>query len=94
MDVSGEKQLRETLLRIEDYLPGWAEFVEAEYRVNSEFQALCDDFLVCARAKDKWERDESPIASERRREYAEWLQELLLEVKDWLQHSANTSKVV
>ena len=83
MDATGEKQLRETLLRIQNYLPGWAEFVEAEYRVNSEFQALCEDFLACARAKEKWELDESPIATERRREYAEWLGELLQDIQNW-----------
>ena len=87
MDAAGEKQLRETLARIESFLPGWAAFVEAEYRVNSEFQALCEDFLVCARAKEKWEQDASPIAPERRREYAEWLEDLLQDIQEW-QHPA------
>ena len=94
MVVTREEKLRQTLVCIENHLPGWAEFVEAEYRLDSDFQALCDDVLMCALAKEKWDRDESQIAPERRREYAEWLEELLLEVKDWLQHSSNSSKVV
>ena len=83
MDTTGEKQLKEILAHIERHLPGWAEFVEAEYRLDSDFQALCDDVLVCALAKDKWEQSEAPIAPERRREYAEWLGELLQDIQSW-----------
>lgn len=88
MTATREEKLKETLVRIENYLPGWAEFVEAEYRIDSEFQALCDDFLVCALAREKWERSEAPIAPERRREYAEWLEELLQDIQGW-QNSAS-----
>ena len=92
MDTTGEKQLKEILSRIEKHLPGWMGFIEAEYLVNSDFQALCADYLVCALAKEKWEQSEAPVAAERRREYAEWLEELLQEIKDWLEESTAASE--
>lgn len=92
MDTTGEKQLKEILSRIEKHLPGWMGFIEAEYLVNSDFQALCADYLVCALAKEKWAQSEAPVAAERRREYAEWHEELLQDIKDWLQTSNNPSK--
>lgn len=91
MDMTGEKQLEEILLRIENHLPGWTGFIEAEYLVNSDFQALCADYLVCALAKENWEQSEAPVAASRRREYAEWHDELLQDIKDWLQMSNNPS---
>jgi hypothetical protein len=80
------------LLRLERQFPNWAEAIEREYRDSKDFRALCNDFQVCAVAKEKWEESEAPIAPERRREYAEWLEELLVEIKDWLQQSATASK--
>lgn len=88
MDATRENQHRQTVNRIKRCFPDWADFIESEYRANTEFQALCDDFQTCALAKEKWEQSEEPIAPVRRLEYAEWLEELLLEIKDWLEESA------
>lgn len=92
MDATTEKQRRETVTRIKHCLPGWAESIELEYQSNTGFQALCDDFQTCALTREKWEQSEEPIAPERRREYAEWLEELLQEIKDWLEESAAASE--
>ena len=91
MDATRVNQRRETLNRIKRRFPDCAEFIESEYRSNTGFQALCDDFQACALAREKWEQSEEPIAPERRREYAEWLEELLQEIKDWLEESAAAS---
>lgn len=92
MDTTDKKQLKEILAHIENHLPGWTGFIEAEYLVNSNFRALCADYLVCALAKENWEWSEAPVAAERRREYAQLLDELLQDIKDWLQMSNNPSK--
>lgn len=92
MDATREEQHRETVNRIKHCFPDWAEFIESECRANTEFQALCDDFQTCALAKEKWEQSEEPIAPARRREYAEWLEELLQEIGDWLEESDAASK--
>lgn len=91
MDATREEQRRETVTRIKRCFPNWAEFIESEYRANTEFQTLCDDFQACALAKETWEQSEEPSAPVRRREYAEWLEELLQEIKDWLEDSAAAS---
>lgn len=92
MDATREKQRRDTLTRLKDCLPNRAERIESEYHANRDFQALCDDFQTCALAREKWEQSEEPIAPERRREYAEWLEELLQEIEDWLEESAAASE--
>lgn len=84
-------QRKELLLRLESHFPDWSEAIEAEYRTSKDFRTLCDDFKVCAVAKEKWEQSTAPIAPERRREYAEWLQELLQEIEDWLDRSVAAS---
>lgn len=92
MDTTDEKQLRDILAHIELHLPAWAGFIEAEYRMNRDFQALCADYLVCALAKEKWDKSEAPVAAKRRLEYADWLDELVQDIKEWLQASDNYSR--
>ena len=92
MDAKRERQRRETLTRIKDCLPNRAERIESEYRANPGFKALCDDFQLCALAREKWEQSEAPVAPERRHEYAEWLEELLQEIEDWLEQSARAAE--
>jgi len=91
MNAAKQMQRKKILLRLESHLPDWAEIIETEYRNSKDFRALCNDFQVCAVAREKWEGSEAPIAPERRREYSEWLEELLVEIKDWLQQSATAS---
>ena len=91
MDATRENQRKDTLRRIKDCLPNRAESIESAYRTDPGFQAMCDDFQLCALAREKWDQSEEPIAIERRREYAEWLEELLEEIEDWLEQSTDTS---
>lgn len=91
MDATQKKRRSKTLQSLVGYFPDWAEIIESEYRTSKDFRALCEDFQVCALAKEKWDQSDVPIAPQRRHEYAEWLEELLQEIKDWLQQSACAS---
>ena len=91
MDVTREKQRKETLIVLASYLPDWAELIEREYGASQDFRALCDDFKVCDTAREKWEESDAPNAPERRLEYAEWSSELLQEIEDWLKQSVIAS---
>lgn len=91
MDVTSEKQRKETLIVLGRYFPDWAELIEREYGTSQDFRALCDDFQVCDTAREKWEESDAPNAPERRLEYAEWSNELLQEIEDWLKQSVTTS---
>ena len=91
MDVTREKQRKETLIVLGRYFPDWAKLIEREYETSQDFRALCDDFQVCDAAREKWEESEAPNAPERRLEYAEWSNELLQEIEDWLKQSVTAS---
>jgi AAA+ ATPase superfamily predicted ATPase len=91
MDATKQKRRKKTLERLVGYFPDWAEIIESEYRASQDFRALCEDFQVCALAKERWDQSDAPIAPQRRHEYAEWLEELLEEIKDWLKQSASAA---
>jgi hypothetical protein len=61
--------------------------IESEYLRSEPFRALCDDWRVCAEARERWRTSRAPVAALRRHEYDEWLAELEQEIEDWLQHS-------
>ena len=85
MENSNEVPLDRALAHALAHFPGWARRIEAEYRRSETFRALCDDWWVCAEARDRWHSSQAPKAVDRRREYREWYAELEEEIEEWLQ---------
>jgi len=50
------------------------------FKDNQNFQVICDDYRRCSQALQRWNNSESDVAAARRREYADLLQELELEI--------------
>jgi hypothetical protein len=73
--------------------PRWRSRIESEYCLNEPFRALCDDWCICAEARERWRSSEAPVAARRRNEYGEWLAELEQEIEEWLQHDAQAAPI-
>ena len=50
------------------------------FRKNQDFQTICDDYRRCLQALQRWNRSTSEEAPACRKEYADLLQELELEI--------------
>jgi hypothetical protein len=59
--------------------------IERGYRRNASFRSMCEDYRDCVDAIDRLRKDGSAIAATRREEYTELLDELLSEIRDWLE---------
>jgi len=64
----------------------WRRRIESEYAQSEPFRTLCDDWRICAEARERWRSSQAPVAVLRRNEYDEWLAELEQEIEEWLQH--------
>ena len=58
------------------------------YKEDQNFQTMCDDYQQCALALDRWHESDSEKAPVRRKEYADLLQELELEIRQCLNEHA------
>ena len=72
---------------------GWRRQIESEYRRSEPFRALCDDWRICAEARERWRSSEAPVAALRRHEYDEWLAESEREIEEWLAHDAHATPI-
>ena len=75
----------DTLSLIRDSFPGRHQLIDRAYRGNRPFRELCDDFLKCARALERWRQLEANGTGPRRQEYTELLAELRGEIQTWLE---------
>ena len=85
MDRAHDRQVDESLAFAARRFDDRREQIEMEYRHSDAFRSLCRDYLICAKAREKWQSSDSPIAAKREGEYAEWLTELENEIHDWLE---------
>jgi len=75
----------ETVLRlIKSRFPGRDILIEQVYRHDLPFRSLCKDYRDCLGALGRLEKEESVRAIARREEYAELLEDLSCEIRDWL----------
>lgn len=58
--------------------------IEREYARCETFQGLCDDWLVCSDAFQRWRSAEGSLAQSRRSEYQALMAELEREIASWL----------
>ena len=60
--------------------PDQRDTIREMYQANESFQSLCHNYQKCGEALDHWTQSKHTDAPERRREYAELLNELELEI--------------
>ena len=80
-----------TLSLIQGRFPGRERLIERAFGENRSFRELCVDYRRCASAVDRWHRQKGIAASSRQREYSELLEELGLEIQDWLDAAESVS---
>jgi len=80
-----------TLSMIQARFPGRERLIERAFGENRSFRELCVDYRRCASAVDRWHRKNGIGASSRHREYTELLEELGLEIQDWLDAAESVS---
>jgi hypothetical protein len=79
------------LERVIERFPHRKSLIEREYARSESFHSLCDDWLVCSEALQRWRSVEGSIAQSRRDEYRTLMAELERELVHWLKRSAGYS---
>ena len=72
------------IFNIVKLFPDDKETVLKLFRKNNNFKAICDDYQQCAKALSRWKQSSSEKAPARRKEYADLLNELELELRQFL----------
>ncbi|MEX1311687.1 MAG: hypothetical protein AB1Z65_14775 [Candidatus Sulfomarinibacteraceae bacterium] len=85
---------RDIAARISSSFPGHGQIIDHGYRNDPTFRELCDDYVRCAAALNRWQRSQVETSSPRSEEYSELLAELAAEVEAWLEVMADDSSRV
>ncbi len=80
-----------TLSMIQARFPGRERLIEHAFGENRSFRELCVDYRRCASAVDRWHRQNGIGTTSRHQEYTELLEELGLEIQDWLDATESVS---
>jgi hypothetical protein len=80
-----------TLSLIQDRFPGRERLIARAFGESRSFRGLCVDYRRCASAVDRWRRQNGIGATSRHQEYAQLLEELGLEIQDWLDAAESVS---
>ena len=78
--------IKSGLFFVFERFPDSKEAVKAFYRESEDFQSLCEDYQDCLVAWHHWRQATSEDAPALCQSYAELLQELEQEVRDYLEH--------
>ena len=79
--------IKSSVFHVLEKFPERAGDIKRLYRKNQEFQTVCDDYRQCAEALHHWNRSHEKAASIRRQEYAQLFQELMDEIRLYLNES-------
>jgi hypothetical protein len=80
------------LERVIERFPNRKSLIEREYARSESFHSLCDDWLVCSDALQRWCSVEGSLAQSRRDEYRTLMAELEREMIDWLKCVADPAE--
>lgn len=81
-----DERIEDSIGRVVEQFEDWKSCIEQSFQESEDFQALCEDYAVCARALENWKHSNATTAAQRRQEYEDLLAELGGEIHDWLQH--------
>jgi hypothetical protein len=65
--------------------------IDRALRDHASFRELCEDYRRCASALNRWQRLDGDGPAARSREYHALLEELGLEIQDWLDATESVS---
>jgi len=85
---------RDIAAQISSSFPGNERLIDRAYRDDPTFHELCDDYVGCAAALERWNRSNGDKSSPRSEEYSELLTELAGEVEAWLDAMVDDSSRV
>jgi hypothetical protein len=85
---------RDIAAQISSSFPGNERLIDRAYRDDPTFCELCDDYVRCAAALERWNRLSGDKSSPRTQEYSELLTELTDEVQAWLDATVDDSSRV
>lgn len=78
------------LERVIERFPHRKTLIEREFARSDSFHTLCDDWLVCSDAFQRWRSVDGSLAQSRRSEYRALMAELEGEIAAWLDTVAET----
>ena len=81
-DVGGD-----LLRQVVERLPRFEPVLATAFEGSEAFRTLCEEYLLCAEAVERWRDSEAPAAANRSREYQETLVDLEREIEEWLEHA-------
>jgi dsDNA-specific endonuclease/ATPase MutS2 len=77
-----------SILAVIERFPEHKDRIKLLYREIEAFQTLCSDYRKCVEAHQHWNESDSKEASALRKEYADLLEELELEIMQYMnEHS-------
>ena len=85
---------RDIAAQISSSFPGHERLIDRAYPDDPTFRELCDDYVSCAAALERWKQSNGDKSSPRSEEYSELLAELAAEVEAWLDAAVDDSSRV
>ena len=79
--------IQSSLFLVLEKFPDRAGDIKRLYKENQEFQTICEDYRQCAEALHHWNQSHEKAAPTRRQEYAQLFQELMDEIRLYLNES-------
>ena len=79
--------IKSSLFNVLKRFPEQKDAIHQHFGKNENFQTICDDYLKCAEALDRWNGSTSEEAPARRNEYADLLLDLESEILQTLNES-------
>lgn len=76
--------LRISLLAVLKRFPAFEKTMKRLYREDDTFQSICEDYAECSEALQRWSQSALEEAPTRRKEYADLLQDLEVEILQYL----------
>ena len=76
--------IQASIFNVLDRFPDRKDTIRKLFKENEAFQVICDDYRKCARALGRWDQSTLPEAPARRKEYADFLHELEVEILQYL----------
>jgi hypothetical protein len=79
--------IQNSVFQILEIFPDCSNAIKRLYKTNRKFQSVCEDYRVCAEALQHWNHSNKKEALVRRQEYEQLLQELVDEIRLFMNKS-------
>jgi uncharacterized protein YdcH (DUF465 family) len=79
--------IKSSVFKVLETFPGNRDDIKRLFKMNREFQSICEDYRQCAEALNHWSQSNEKEAPNRRQEYEQLLKELMDEIYLYLNES-------